>query len=156
MPSPRVTLPTLTLTMTSMMRPPAPLPTVPAHEPEPEALSVPALDELRNDPAALLSRILAIIHVPTEGASEEPVSAPGAVGSPVEADASPDAASEALSEIVAGSVDESAVMAAPREDEAKPAPMDVGIGSEADIPPAPRPISVAEAVEEMLQKATAR
>ena len=96
----------------------APEPTEPAHEPEPEPLSVPALDELRNDPAALLSRILAIIHVPTEGASEEPVSAPGAVGSPVEADASPDAASEALSEIVAGSVDESAVMAAPPENEA--------------------------------------
>src|SRR5712675_191085 len=134
----------------------APEPTEPAHEPEPEPLSVPALDELRNDPAALLSRILAIIHVPTEGASEEPVSAPGAVGSPVEADASPDAASEALSEIVAGSVDESAVMAAPPETEAKPAPMDVGIEPEADILPAPRPISVAEAVEEMLQKATAR
>ncbi len=135
---------------------PEPEPTEPAHEPEPEPLSVPALDELRNDPAALLSRILAIIHVPTEGASEEPVSAPGAVGSPVEADASPDAASEALSEIVAGSVDESAVMAAPPETEAKPAPMDVGIEPEADILPAPRPISVAEAVEEMLQKATAR
>jgi hypothetical protein len=134
----------------------APAPTESVHEPEPEPLSVPALDELRNDPAALLSRILAIIHVPTEDASEDSVSAPSAVGSPVEADASPDAAPETLSEIVAGSAGESAVMAVPPEDEAKPAPMDVGIESEADILPAPRPISVAEAVEEMLQKATAR
>jgi len=134
----------------------APEPTESVHEPEPEPLSVPALDELRNDPAALLSRILAIIHVPTEEASEESVSAPGAIGSPAEADASPDPAPETLSEIVAGSAGESAVMAAPPEDEAKPAPMDVGIEPEADILPAPRPISVAEAVEEMLQKATAR
>ena len=134
----------------------APEPTESVHEPEPEPLSVPALDELRNDPAALLSRILAIIHVPTEEASEESVSAPGAVGSPAEADASPDPAPEAVAEIVAGSAGGSAVMAAPPDDEAKPAPMDVGIEPEADIPPAPRPISVAEAVEEMLQKATAR
>jgi chemotaxis regulatin CheY-phosphate phosphatase CheZ len=134
----------------------APEPTESVHEPEPEPLAVPALDELRNDPAALLSRILAIIHVPTEEASEESVSAPGAVGSPAEADASPEPAPEALSEIVAGSAGESAVMVAPPEDEAKPAPMDVGIEPEADILPAPRPISVAEAVEEMLQKATAR
>ncbi|MEA2994508.1 MAG: hypothetical protein QOG74_57 [Alphaproteobacteria bacterium] len=132
----------------------APEPTESVHEPEPP--SAPALDELRNDPAALLSRILAIIHVPTEDASEESVSAPSAVGSPAEADASPDPAPEAVAEIVAGSAGESAVMAAPPEDEAKPAPMDVGIEPEVDIPPAPRPISVAEAVEEMLQKATAR
>ena len=133
-----------------------PEPTESVHEPEPEPLSVPALDELRNDPAALLSRILAIIHVPTEDASDESVSALGAVGSPAEADASPDPAPEAVAEIVAGSDGESAVMAAPPDDEAKPAPMDVGIEPEADIPPAPRPISVAEAVEEMLQKVTAR
>jgi hypothetical protein len=94
--------------------------------------------------------------VPTEDASEESVSAPSAVGSPVEADASLDPAPEAVAEIVAGSAGESALMAAPPEDEAKPVPMEVGIEPEVDIPPAPRPISVAEAVEEMLQKATAR
>src|ERR1700704_5795398 len=134
----------------------APEPTESMHEPEPEPLSVPALDELRNDPAALLSRILAIIHVPTEEASEESVSAPGAIGSPAEADASPDPAPEAVAEIVAGSAGGSAVMAAPPDDEAKPAPIDVGIEPEADIPPAPRPVSVAEAGEGMLQKVKGR
>jgi hypothetical protein len=132
-------------------------------EAEHESLSVPALDELRNDPAALLSRILAIIHVPTEDpwsgepdAPDAPPVEPNAVGSVVEALTSldpgppprPDAA------IAATWVGESNPMVAPPAGETGPAPADTG--PEPDVSPPPRPLSVAEAVEEMLQRATAR
>ena len=140
-----------------------PDPTESAQEPEHDPLSVPALDELRNDPAALLSRILAIIHVPTEeasfgepDASEAPPAEPNAVGSVVEAlislDPGPPPGADA--EIAATSVVESTLMVAPPADEREPAPADTD--PEPAISPPPRSLSVAEAVEEMLQRATAR
>jgi chemotaxis regulatin CheY-phosphate phosphatase CheZ len=141
----------------------APEPAESAQEPEHEPLSAPALDELRNDPAALLSRILAIIHVPTEEASfgdpdapEALPAEPTAVGSVVEALTSldPGPPPGANAEIAATSGGESALMVAPPADEAEPAPTDTD--PEPDFSPPPRPLSVADAVEEMLQRATAR
>jgi chemotaxis regulatin CheY-phosphate phosphatase CheZ len=139
----------------------APEPAESAQEAEHELLSVPALDELRNDPAALLSRILAIIHVPTEepssgepDAPEAPPAEPDAAGSVVEALTSldPGPLPGAEAEIAATSVGESAPMVALPAG-AEPAPAYTAIDPEPDIS---RPLSVAEAVEEMLQRATAR
>ncbi len=137
------------------------------HEAESEPVSVPELEELRTDPAALLSRILAIIHVPTEqpssdgpGAPDEllPESAAVPASPPVDVAASlyPAPEFETDVEIVVTSFTESVVTVAPAEDETQPAPADGGDHSEADILPLPGPISVTEAVEEMLLKVPGR
>src|SRR6185369_1976879 len=141
----------------------APQPTESVREAQHEPLSVPALDELRNDPAALLSRILAIIHVPTEEPSSGEPDASGAspsdqnaAGSVVEALTSldPGPPPDAAAEVAAMPIGDSDVMVAPPGNTGGLAPAAAAIEpeSEPDLSPPARPLSVAEAVEEMLQK----